>query len=230
MENPWLNLKKINNEYIAECDKEYSNYLFDPKYGLKLKNLIPSPYTGDPKNSVIYLLALNSGYTENIDEEHHMRYESSLKNQLVHKFDDYPFMPLNPCFAGDPGYEWWYNKLQHLIKEFGIKYIANILFNIEYFPYRSKEFNELPVILPSQKYTFSLVEEAINNEKIIIIMRSKKYWYKAIPKLEDYKRTYILRNPQNPVISSGNMDNNEFQEVINELKATHDVKNRRYVL
>lgn len=218
MENPWFNLKKTNNEYIAECDKDYPNYLFVPKYGLKLKNLIPSPYTGDPKNSIIYLLALNSGYTENIDEKFHMKYESLLKDQLVHKFDDYPFMPLNPCFEGDPGYIWWHKKLRHLIKEFDVKFIANKIFNIEYFPYRSKKFKELPVILPSQKYTFSLVEEAISNEKIIIIMRSKKYWFNAIPKLEVYKRKYILRSPQNPVISSGNMNNNEFQETINELK------------
>ena len=59
--------------------------------------------------------------------------------------------------------------------------------------------------LPSQEYSFHLVRQAINRNAIIVLMRSKKLWFSAVPELEDYHSVFSVRNVQNPTISPGNL-------------------------
>jgi uncharacterized protein YecT (DUF1311 family) len=49
-------------------------------------------------------------------------------------------------------------------------------------------------------------------------MRSEKIWYKAIPELQNYKNKTILKNKQRAWITSGNMDFNIYNKIIEELK------------
>jgi len=208
MENPWKNLGKENNEYIAECDKYFFNNkyylnLFKNDYELKL-NVMPGPYTGDLLNARVYLLALNPGYDEN-DVLFTNNYKNKIIDNLLHIFDDYPFMILNPQYKESAGAKWWLNKLSHLINNFGLENVANKVCNIEYFPYHSKKYKHLNLKLPSQEYSFSFVKKAIIENKKIIIMRSEKIWYNAIPELENYENKYVLNSSQNVIISPKNL-------------------------
>jgi len=222
MKNPWLNLKKINNEYIAECDKPCLSCLrhkFKGDYKLKF-GPIPGPYTGDPKKSVVYVLALNPGYTAGKDERSCAKNKNIYIKNLKHLNKECPFIPFNTKFSGTGGQLWWEKKLGPIITKTSKETVSKFVFNAEYFPYYSKKYKSMK-ILPSQEYTFSLVRKAIKDNKIIILMRSKKIWYKAVPELKKYKYTYTLNSPQNPVISSKNIGGeSKFNKIIKKIKAT----------
>jgi hypothetical protein len=219
MENPWVNLKMINNEYIAECDRKYihnSKYKLKNDFELKLEGL-PGPYTGNPQKALVYVLALNPGHVEGEEEIYRKYTELFLKN-LIHSNVEWPFLTFCPELRYTPGGIWWTEKLQSIINTTSIETVSNYVFNAEYFPYHSKRYKNINEILPSQKYTFFLVKEAIKKNKVIIIMRSEKIWYKAIPELQNYKNKAVLKNKQRAWITSGNMDFNIYNKIIEELK------------
>jgi hypothetical protein len=58
--------------------------------------------------------------------------------------------------------------------------------------------------LGSQRYGWQLVRNAMKRQSVIVVMRSKRLWFGAIPELETYPRIYELRNVQNVTISPGN--------------------------
>jgi hypothetical protein len=59
--------------------------------------------------------------------------------------------------------------------------------------------------LPSQAYSFSLVRRAIERGAEIVVMRSKRLWFEAIPELARYGRTHLGSNPRSPFLSPGNL-------------------------
>jgi hypothetical protein len=221
MDNPWKNLKKINNEYIAECDKYLLNNRYfrnssEKDYELKL-NVTPGPYTGDLLNAKVYLLALNPGYDDN-DILFSEKYENEIINNLLHIYDEYPFLILNPRYRNSAGANWWCSKLECFINNVGLEKTAKKVCNIEYFPYHSRKYKHNEIKLPSQEYSFLFIKRAIIEKKIIIIMRSEKLWYKTIPELENYEKKYVLNSPQNVKVSPNNLGLNNYKYIINELE------------
>ena len=72
-------------------------------------------------------------------------------------------------------------------------------------PYHSKKYINIGCRLPSQEFNFDLVETALKEDKIIIIMKGKKQWTQAIPRLEGHSKVYTLNSSQNSVISEKNL-------------------------
>ncbi|GHU87396.1 hypothetical protein FACS189476_02780 [Spirochaetia bacterium] len=216
MENPWKSLNKNNGEYIANCDKNDINsfyrYSLIGDYSLQLK-CMPGPYMGNPQKAAVFILALNPGHSGIEDIKFTNENEELMLNNLQHKIENYPFFLLNQKFKGTGGYEWWYKKSKYFINELGIEWFSKLMCNVEYFPYCSKKYKNINKILPSQYYTFSLIRDAIKNKKIIIIMRGKTYWYKAIPELENYKDVYFLHSTQNVILSPNNLGINEYNTI-----------------
>ena len=83
---------------------------------------------------------------------------------------------------------------------------------IEYFPYTTEHFG-CNFQIPSPKYSFYLVEEAMKRNALIIQMRSKRVWQRVIPALSNYPRYFVLKNPQNPTISEKNCPDG-FPEIV----------------
>ncbi len=67
------------------------------------------------------------------------------------------------------------------------------LFFIEYFPYHSNRSFRFPNNLPSYEYSNWLIERAMDDKKIIIIMRKEEDWYNRIPNLKKYDNKILLR-------------------------------------
>ena len=221
MDNPWKNLKKINNEYFAECDRYllhnmYYRNSFKKDCELKL-NVTPGPYTGDLINAKVYLLASNPGYDDD-DVLFSEKYENEIINNLLHIYDEYPFLILNPRYRNSAGAKWWRCKLEYFINNIGLERTAKKVCSIEYFPYHSREYKHNKTKLPSQEYSFSFVKNAIKENKIIIIMRSEKIWYDAIPELENYEKKYVLNSTRNVKVSPNNLDIENYEYIINELE------------
>ena len=225
-ENPWKQLmKNENNEYIAECDINQINTIrnrianYPPSKQLNLE-YIPQPYVGDPFNSIIYFLLSNPSPLGTYSQD----MESIAKNNLIHENIEYPLFWINPKYGETEAYNWWYNKLQHLINISRSEIISKKIFAIDYMAYFSEKYPYIPEThnIPSQNYSIYLIKKAMEVNKIIIIGRFRREWYNKIPELENYRYSIEIINRRNPIISPNNIQNNNFgigfDEIVNKMR------------
>ena len=87
------------------------------------------------------------------------------------------------------------------------------IFDIEYFPYHSTSGFKFPTDLPSYQYRNYLIKKAMDDHKLIIIMRMRDEWYKIEendynnglgPRLKRYQNKVFLKNPQRVWLTPGN--------------------------
>ncbi len=218
MDNPWV-LLPSKPPFLLPQDEQVvraynktasSNHCIHPE-------IPPEPYLGHPQARVI-LLNLNPGFSAHDAAFYKdpIALEFNRKN-LDHEETDYPFYLLNPMLPQTTaGPKWWSKKLKALISIAGRKRVARGLCCIEYFPYHSRRYGRFPVILPSQQYNFYLVNKALSQGAIIVLMRSKRKWLQAVPALRGYERLVELNNPQNPALSPRNCPGG-FEEIVNVL-------------
>lgn len=86
--------------------------------------------------------------------------------------------------------------------------ILNKMVLVDLFPYHSVKAPYIPSVnasLPTQKWAFDIVNEAVNRGKPIIITRSEREWENRVPKLEKYQYCFTLKNPRNIVFSQKNL-------------------------
>ena len=222
--NPWLNISW--QDTVADCDKKVIHPLFCAQNGINISTL-PCPYSGDPKSKV-YVLGLNPATGIGIpyfwDDK---AYEKEIQADLQHKLND--FLWLRPIITKKKriwhdGSMWWYDRTEELRKAVGKNDLD--IFSLEYFPYHTVNSFKFPA-LPSDEYRNYLLEKAMNEEKLIIIMRSVNLWYSisgspsGIPlgdKLKNYSNKIILKNPQNICLTSGNMNKCCWNELVKILK------------
>ncbi|MEI6044341.1 MAG: hypothetical protein WCS37_08120 [Chloroflexota bacterium] len=207
MQNPWSALPlEVGKPFVLESDREEVEKLnakASEIHKLRL-DAFPGPFMGRI-DAPILLLTLNPGFVENEVVQNINDRRWNIKC-LHHEEQDYPFFLLDPEISGSEGYKWWYKRLRTLIERYDARFLANNLLHIEFFPYPSvgaAGFHRKRV-LPSQEYGFHLVREAMERKAAIITMRSLNSWFTAIPKLESYKRCYILRNALSAYITEGN--------------------------
>jgi hypothetical protein len=60
------------------------------------------------------------------------------------------------------------------------------------------------VPLESQQYSFTLVNQALNRNAAIVVMRAKRRWEDAVPRLAGFPRLFTLNSQQNVAISRKN--------------------------
>lgn len=224
MQNPWFALPETA-PFVLPIDtgavEAYSTH-FSDRSNLKLQTqLIPEPYHGSPKAQVC-ILSLNPGFSEH-DRSWHIDSElgQALRKNLTHKPADYPFVFLNPRLIESPGGRWWRRKLRRVIDQIGLKKTSSTFFNVELFPYHSKNFKRVPAklspnrLVPSSEYSAHLVRQFINKNKTIVVFRSKLQWTDLVPELENYQHMMVVKSPRNPTISEGNLDN--FETLMEEI-------------
>ena len=208
MKNPWLNISW--NDTIADVDKAYiaqhygSVKAFEKKhesFGLDIQQCLPDPYSGN-KDSKVYCLNMNPGEPDPCFYQQKEFGELTMKN-LRHEVED--------CFWSEglkglygkqhAGIGWLNKKMAGLTEVLGRR--PNVFF-IEYFPYHSKKGFSFPKDLPSYEYSNELIREAIRQEKLIIIMRSKKQWIERLPELGRYPHIITLKSPAGGWLSPHN--------------------------
>jgi hypothetical protein len=186
---------------------------------LRLDTLPDQVIGGLDKAEVVFLL-LNPGFddsdiTVNLTLPHFV--EANRRN-LTDPFTS-PFYYFGSGLEQTGGYIWWSKILKPLLKA-GVteSTLRNKIMAIEYFPYHSKRYKNLPIV-PSQHYAFDLVREAIKRQKTIVIMRSPKLWLaeEAVPELAGYP--YMTPNSWlNVVISPKNLGEANFNTILSKLK------------
>jgi len=214
MQNPWPLLPMIP-PYVLPSDKPFLSgmaHARDRETTVRLDTL-PYPYLGNPKTATVCLLALNGGFDDKV--LNYLRddpaYVEQRRKSLLFE-SDYPFFYLDPRFSNTLGYRWWHNRLRDLINQYGPKTIAEKVMCVQYFPYCSKTYKPVSRMLPSQKYSFDLVRQAITENKVIVIMRSRRMWLDAVPELENYP--FIeLTNPRTPYLKQNHMTTEQWGQI-----------------
>lgn len=210
MDNPWLNLPN-SALYVLPEDRPYIERFNSGRTGTNENYHIhldvrPEPYMGRPDAPVL-LLNGNPGYGEDAIpfHQHDTYFIASHRRNLLHETSEYPLYLVDPKNSMSSGYVYWAPYLRELIVDVGREKVAKQLFIVEYFPYASRAYGfGTRTVIPSQRYSFHLVREAIKRQAIIILMRKKKEWVEAIPELLTYPAFYILNNPQRVYITQGN--------------------------
>lgn len=205
MDNPWLSLPNTASFLLASDLPIILHFNTKAKSQYKIHGeLLPEPYLGDPQANIL-LLNLNPGFDERDIVFHQCNdyFVKTSRANLAHANQAYPFYLLDPYNAASPGAIWWGSKLKRLIDRYGVQKIANEVCVIEYFPYHSEKFG-YKTDIPSQIYGFSLLQEAMKRNALVIQMRSRRLWQSKVPGLSSYPHYYKLNNPRNTVISENN--------------------------
>lgn len=219
MNNPWIEFVKEldnNNLVLKEEHKVISEFNSVTKEDYQIHTeIMPAPFMGDVHNAPILLLMLNPGYNKDEEErKFYITYGHFWKNEIQH----IQSIPNFPLFCLDNTYsqysDYWKNKLKPIISISDIETVAKNICQIQFFPYHSEKYksiskkilekNGFDKYLISQEYNFHLVRQCIKRNAFIILTRSKKEWFEAIPELKNYKNLFFTRNPRNPSISLKN--------------------------
>ena len=220
----------LHNEFewdntVADCDKHIISPAYCAENGIDISNL-PEPYTGNVASNVV-CLNLNPGIGK-CDacfrfDDHYLRIT---QNTLCHRLDHHMWIDDEiKCKLGGlhEGCKWWRDKTKDIKVAIDNKNIN--MFVLEFFPYHSQHSFPFPN-LPSDNYRNQLLQDAINKEKLIVIMRGKSKWFgikefgigEKLKELEDKNRIIILSNPQNPSFSSKNIGEEAWNILIEKLK------------
>ena len=214
MENPWLEFVKNldDNNLVLEQDREIIEKFNDSTnetYKVHTE-IMPAPFMGNVLTSPIVLLTLNPGYDEKEEEkDYYNKYKSYWKNEIQHIHS----VPELPLFCLEDKYveysDYWLKKFRPLISVSSKEKVAQNISIIQFFPYHTKKYKDIPKrllkgYLGSQEYNFELVKQAIERKAIIVILRSKKLWFKAISDL-DNERTRFTRSALNTIQSEKNL-------------------------
>ncbi len=213
MQSPWQSLKPL---YVLPEDfaaivhhRNYSNLRLDA---------LPGQFIGGLDKAEVVFLLLNPGFDQR-DVDVDIKLPGFLEANFYNHTNPYasPFYYFNKAFKTTAGYEWWNRILGSLLRSGLTKgELYERIMVVEYFPYHSKSYKDLP-ILPSQQHAFDLVDEAIKRDKTIVIMRSKDLWYKAVPALEGYTNKIIIKNPRAPYVSPKNLGEENYKALVLKL-------------
>jgi len=212
MKNPWKELIIKKKTFLIK-DK---NSLDKMKERVFFKRLLPEPYIGNPEAPIV-ILNLNPGYSETDFDFYKIKKIRSLwKKNITHKNTQsyFPFYFLDPSirvYNGGPSY--WRRIFRKIIEDTNLNLVAKNIFCVEYFPYHSKVYKK-SFHVHSQEYSFFLVEKAIKNKALIVILRSEKLWYERVPKLKKYNKIIRLRNNRNVILSKNNIQKNGYLKIL----------------
>lgn len=97
------------------------------------------------------------------------------------------------------------------------------LFVLEFFPYHSKNMFKFPA-LPSDAYRNFLLNKAIEDKKLIVIMRAGSRWYDIKEgglgkKLKEYENKIVLQSPRNVSLSKKNLGEANWNKFIEALQS-----------
>ena len=231
MKNPWLEfVNELNEKNLVLKEEQVIIEKFNQKAAEQFKirlEIMPAPFMGNVQTSPIVLLMLNPGYDK--EEElkgYYKEYMPYWKNEIQH-IQSIPELPL---FCLDEQYitysNYWEKKLKPLTSISSREKVAKSISKIQFFPYHSQKFKAISKkilnqegyddYLPSQKYNFHLVKEAMKRDSIIIILRSRKMWFEAIPELKEYKNLHFTKSYLNTILSENNLSVT-FPKIVNVL-------------
>ena len=210
-ENPWLSFE-FSDRMVHHLDEKIissHNASSKPEYQFLL-NLAPEPWIGNLNGNLLVLYSNPGATKENLSGNLPQKYEKVIEksiNNLQQKNFRYPHFHFDPDLVDTEGAKWYIKKYQWLIKEVGQQVLSKNLITCEVCPYHSFRWKIPKILPPTQKFTFKIVEEAIDRGATILLARSAQIWLEYVPKLSAYPKVF-RPNSINASISPGNYGDN----------------------
>jgi hypothetical protein len=206
--NPWGDLPH-EKPYVLPCDEPFVrifNHGRRPQDATWIHTeLLPEPYFG-PHRSPVVVLLLNPAFKGDERRRHRdPAFTSRLRSAITNPSG--AFFHLDDGIDG-PGHEWWSRKTRALVRRTSQDCVKRSILAVEFFPYHSEKFAHALIRLPSQSFSFSLVEQAMERSAEIVLVRGRTLWFGAVPGLATYRRLHKLRSinaalsPRNLVTST----------------------------
>ncbi len=200
--NPWKELsEKIERNFFnlieensLDADKKVIGNFNEKQSELyKLRtSMMPAHFTGNILNSKIVLLASNPGYVEKEVENFY-----SNPKFMKERISDLTFLSDSFISNDDERIKespYWNQKLRWLTEEVGFDIVSKNVSLLQFNPYHSIKFKKVPKkffkntntsnYLKSQNYGFDLLRNCIKQDKLIVVLRSKKEWFKAVSRIK----------------------------------------------
>ena len=221
VDNPWIFIQD-KKDFIAACDRDLIDLVLaaDPSPPSQLHfEVLPEPFAGDPQKAVVFLLSLNPGWggTEEGEQKAATGWDVELRRNLTFNATT-PFVHIDPRFReATGGGMWWTKRLRRLAEATPWDRVGERLMVLEFFGYHSKSWQSLPVPLPSQAFTFQLLRQAMDRDRLIIVTRGWSIRVWSVPELYANKRIVHLNSQRWSGISPGNMPPDAFQRVVASL-------------
>ena len=201
MQNPWANISWQNT--VADCDKNIISPAYCVEKGIDISDL-PEPFSGNIDSNVV-CLNLNPGLNKcSCCFRNNEQFLRLTKETLDHRIDHSMWFEKIECKEriAHGGCDWWQKKTRKLCDIIRPKELN--MFVIEFFPYHSDHAFTFPE-LPSNKYRNYLLKQAMDDEKLIVVMRGEARWYKIKEgigeRLNKYGNKIVLTNPRNVYFS-----------------------------
>jgi hypothetical protein len=217
VENPWLDLPP-SPPYVLPMDAPqvdaYNEKLRRPnqaQYRFDL-DLMPAPFMGNPEARLV-LLARNPGISRGDHEAHRdADFAETLRANIQGRPEAQAAVGLLNRFRDLPTGVYWRPLFRWLLERVrSCDDLASRVLIVEFQPYRSIEYKQ--VTLPSQRYGFHLVHNAVENGATVVLLGPAE-WRIAVPELVSYQKVVPLRNIRRPYLSPGNCGDEEFQQVL----------------
>jgi hypothetical protein len=143
------------------------------------ERLAPYPFVGDLRSAKVWILMRNPSIGPNDDAQEKMApLKPLLDRNLARRFDEYPFLHLNPALMPSDAYDWWNGRrgFSQLVSQFAErigtdlssarKLIAQRVAILELCPYRSLGFPKKATELPSSKLARAAAIEAVREAEM----------------------------------------------------------------
>jgi len=213
--NPWTQIDLYKGELFINDD--WQSLSSQKRTMLEKYSSLPEPFSGNPNSNVICLNA-NPGEADRLYEKLFGlgEYIRLTKETLEGKAGQSLWYDLKD----HSGYCWLRNITKELRKELGRN---PDFFMIDYFPYHSPNTFRFPDNLSSYEFTNNLVKAAIDERKIIIILRQKERWLERIAQvlkedkddlLLNHKQIICVNSSQNICLSRNNLGEQNYNKVL----------------
>lgn len=210
--NPWLSISSLRHiapsdeQYFIKCYGSVSNYEKEVNNKYPAANhtfsFLPDPFSGNP-DSKVFCLNKNPGKPDPCFKNEPAFEAATIRNlQLLSPTCFWAETIPNKCGKLHDGVNWL--RMRTKVLENILSRQPNIFF-IEYYPYHSTKGFPFPKNLPSYEFSNMLIEQAIQHNKLIIIMREKTNWLKRIPSLEGYDYLAFLKCAQGGYLTPENI-------------------------
>jgi hypothetical protein len=223
--NPWRDLS-VAAPFVPACDAPWLPLLQSPvaegdedraRAALNL-DLQPEPFFG-PHEAPVVVLLLNPGVGED-DARHHQRedFTRALRAHVQSDSGAPHFHLLDP--SQGPGHRWWLRQVGPVLKAAGcsVEQLAARLLCIEFFPYHSRSFAHAHLRLPSQRFSFELLQRAMRRDALVLCMRGFRNWCGAVPELASYAGLLRPKNARSASLSAGNLGAEGFARALSALE------------